>query len=125
MAETSATEVRELTCIRCPLGCQISVTLEAGEVGSVTGNSCPRGEAYARQEVTHPVRTVTTTVPVLGSATERMLSVKTAGDIPKDKVRACMAELARVTARAPVEIGDVVLADVCGTGVDVVATKRA
>lgn len=118
-------ERRELTCIRCPLGCLVTVTLRDGEVVDVRGNTCPRGEAYARREVSDPVRTVTTTVPVTGSATELMLSVKTAGDIPKDRVWECMRALSHVTAQAPVEIGDVVLANVCGTGIDVVATKRA
>lgn len=118
-------EKRDLTCIRCPLGCQITVTLRDGEIVSVRGNTCPRGDAYARGEVADPKRTVTTTVPVVGSATERMVSVKTAGDIPKDLIFDCMRALSVVSVRAPVEIGDVVLADVCGTGVDVVATKRA
>lgn len=118
-------ETRELTCIRCPLGCQVTVRLSGGEVVSVAGNTCPRGDAYARKEVSDPTRTVTTTVPVVGSPTEEMVSVKTARDIPKGMVLACMSALADVSVRAPVEIGDVVLADVCGTGVDVVATKRA
>lgn len=120
-----AVETRELTCIRCPIGCQVVVTLRDGAVERVEGNGCPRGDAYARKEVTDPTRTVTTTVPVVGSPRERMVSVKTAGDIPKDRVFDCMRALAGVTVVSPVEIGDVVLADVCGTGVDVVATKRA
>lgn len=118
-------KTRELTCIRCPLGCQITVALHDGQIVSVTGNTCPRGDAYARKEVTDPVRVVTTTVPVTGSPTERMVSVKTAGDIPKDQVFDCMRALSGVTLTAPVAIGDVVVHDVCGTGVDVVATKDA
>ena len=65
-------EERTLTCIRCPRGCAVTVTLEDGAVVSVRGNSCPRGDAYARAEVTNPTRVVTTTVPVRGSDTERM-----------------------------------------------------
>ncbi len=117
------TTVQELTCIRCPLGCQISVTLDGGEVTSVTGNTCPRGDAYARKEVRAPTRTVTTTVRVDGAALP-VVSVKTAGDIPKDLVFDCVRALAGVTLEAPVRIGDVVLADVCGAGVDVVATAN-
>lgn len=120
-----ATELTELTCINCPLGCLLTVSMEDGVVTSVTGNTCKRGEVYARKEVTNPTRIVTTSVPVDGSAKERMLSVKTAADVPKDKIFLVMEALADVRAQAPVEIGDVVLADVCGTGVDVVATKRA
>ena len=120
-----ATEIRELTCINCPLGCQLTVTLEDGEVVSVFGNTCKRGDTYGRKEVTNPTRVVTTTVPVAGSASERMVSVKTATDVPKGKVFDVVRALADVTAQAPIEIGDVILADVAGTGVDVVATKSA
>lgn len=112
-----------LTCIRCPKGCQVTVTLEGGQVTAVTGNGCPRGDAYARKEVTDPTRVVTTVVPVSGSGVARMVSVKTAGDVPKAKVLDVVRALSGVSMVAPVHIGDVVLADVCGTGVDVVATK--
>ena len=120
-----ATEIRELICINCPLGCPLTVTLEDGKVVSVAGNTCPRGDAYGRKEVTNPRRTVTTTVPVDGSATEHMVSVKTATDVPKGKIFDVVSELAGVRAKAPIAIGDVVLANVAGTGVDVIATKSA
>lgn len=120
-----ATEVTELICINCPLGCQLTVTLEDGAVTSVTGNTCKRGDVYARKEVTDPTRIVTTSVPVDGSATERMVSVKTASDIPKGRIFDVMDALRGVRATAPVQIGDVILANVCDTGVDVVATRRA
>lgn len=58
--------IRELTCIGCPMGCQLRATLEDGVVTAVTGNTCPRGDAYARKECVHPERTVTGTVRVLG-----------------------------------------------------------
>ena len=112
-----------LTCIRCPKGCQVTVALEGGRVTAVTGNGCPRGDAYARKEVTDPTRVVTTVVPVSGSGVARMVSVKTAGDVPKAKVLDVVRALSGVRLAAPVHIGDVVLVDVCGTGVDVVATK--
>lgn len=115
---------QHLTCIRCPKGCQITVELEGMEVVSVTGNGCRRGDEYARKEVTNPTRTVTTVVPVEGSHVARMVSVKTAQDVPKSKVLDVVRALAGVRTTAPVHIGDVVLADVCGTGVDVVATKN-
>lgn len=119
-------ETRTLTCIRCPRGCAVTVTLaDDGAITGVTGNSCMRGDTYARGEVTHPVRVVTTTVPVTGSATEKMVSVKTAGDVPKDRVFDVVRALADVTATAPLRIGDVIVRDVAGTGVDIVATKDA
>lgn len=115
-------EKRELTCIRCPLGCAVTVTLEDGQVVSVTGNTCKRGEDYARKEVTHPTRIVTSTVRVSGGSAP-MVSVKTKSDIPKSKIFDCVKTLKGVTVAAPVHIGDVVAANVAETGVDVVATK--
>ena len=120
-----ASETRELICINCPLGCPLTVTLEDGVVTSVTGNTCKRGEVYGRKEVTDPTRIVTTSVPVDGSEIERMVSGKTESDIPKGRIFDVMAEIRQSRAAAPVEIGDIIVADVCGTGVNVVATKRA
>lgn len=116
---------RELTCINCPLGCLLTVTLANGEVTAVTGNTCKRGDTYARKEIANPTRIVTTSVPVDGSATERMLSVKTARDIPKGEIFNVMNVLRKTRATAPVEVGDVIVPNVCNTGVDVVATRRA
>ena len=110
-----------ITCINCPVGCRMTVTLENGAFVSVRGNTCKRGESYARQECVAPLRTVTAVVPVSGSAAP--LSVKTRTPIPKEKIRACMQALSALSLTAPVHMGDVVLPDVCGTGVDVIATK--
>ena len=111
----------EITCINCPVGCRLTVTLENGQVTSVTGNTCKRGEIYARQECVDPLRMVTAVIPVAGSAMP--LSVKTRTPIPKKKIQDCMEALAGVSLCAPIAAGSVVLADVCGTGVDVIATK--
>lgn len=116
-------ETRDLTCIGCPLGCSIVVTMENGEVTSVTGNTCPRGDAYARKEVTNPTRIVTSTVRV-NDGSLPMVSCKTKEDIPKGKIFEVTEALKSVTLEAPVHIGDIVLKDVAGTGVDVVATKN-
>ncbi|MBR3328174.1 MAG: DUF1667 domain-containing protein [Atopobiaceae bacterium] len=120
-----ASEERELICINCPLGCMLTVVMQDGEVVSVSGNTCKRGEIYARKEVTNPTRIVTTSVAVDGSAIERRVSVKTERDVPKGQIFNVMKELKGVRVSAPVEIGDVIIHDVCNTGVDVVATKRA
>ena len=116
-------EKRELTCIGCPMGCQITVELENGEVLSVKGNTCPIGDNYARKEVIHPERTVTSTVVVDGGDKPRC-SVKTAGNIPKDKIDECMKVIDAVRVKAPVKIGDVIIDNVLGTGVNVVATRN-
>ncbi|MGN0997459.1 MAG: DUF1667 domain-containing protein [Candidatus Ventricola sp.] len=111
----------EITCINCPVGCRLDVTLENGQVVSVTGNTCKRGETYAKQECVDPQRMVTAVIPVAGSAVP--LSVKTRTPIPKKRIGDCMRALSEVRIAAPVAAGSVVLADVCGTGVDVIATK--
>ena len=116
-------ENRDLICIGCPLGCPLTVTMENGEVTAVTGNTCPKGDAYARKEVTNPTRIVTSTVVVEGGVSP-MVSCKTAADIPKGKIFEVTNALKGIVAKAPVAIGDILLADVAGTGVDIVATKN-
>ena len=117
------TETRELICINCPLGCGLTVTLKDAEVVKVEGNTCPKGEAYGKKEVTDPTRIVTSTVRVSGGVLP-VVSVKTAYDIPKEKIMDCANALKNVKIQAPVSIGDVVVEDVCGTGVSVIATKN-
>lgn len=113
---------RELTCIQCPLGCALTVTLENGQVTDVTGNNCKRGDIYARKEITNPTRIVTSTVRVIGG-TAAVVSVKTIPDVPKEKIADCVAALKTLTVKAPVAIGDVLLSNVAKTGADIVATK--
>ena len=117
-------ETKELICIGCPMGCPLTVEVTQNEVSKVTGNTCPKGDAYARKEVTNPTRIVTSTIKVEGSR-RRFISVKTKEDIPKDKIFACMQEINTIRAKAPVAVGDVLLEDVPGTKVAVVATKPA
>ncbi len=116
-------EKRELICIGCPLGCPLTVELEKGEVIRVTGNTCKRGEVYARKEVTNPTRIVTSTIRVIGGD-RPLVSVKTQEDIPKDKIFACMKEVNGTWVEAPIHIGDVVIENVAGTGIPVIATKE-
>ena len=115
-------ERRNLTCIGCPMGCLMTVEMENGAVISVSGNTCKRGDDYARKEVTHPTRIVTSSVRVTGG-TIPMVSVKTAHDIPKEKIMDIMACIEHVTVAAPVKIGDVIVANAADTGVDMIATK--
>lgn len=115
----------DLTCIGCPLGCQIEVMMdEKNKIHLITGNTCQRGEQYARKEVTSPTRIVTSSVRVYGSRMgERMVPVKTASDVPKGKIMEVIRDLAGVSVPCPVRIGDVLLKDIAGTGVDMIATK--
>lgn len=114
--------MQELTCIGCPLGCAICVEMDGKEVVSVTGNTCRQGEQYAIKEMTDPTRIVTTTVRLEGR-TDLVLPVKTEKDIPKRDILNCIAALKRVSVRTPVHMGQVILPDIAGTGVSVIATK--
>ena len=112
-----------LICIGCPLGCPLEVEMAGAEVLTVTGNTCPNGEKYARKELTNPTRIVTSTVRVTGG-TLAMVSVKTASDIPKARIFDCVRALQAIDVPAPVAIGDVIIENVCGTGVRIVATRN-
>ena len=115
-------EVRELTCIGCPMGCSLRVEIEQNEVVSVSGNTCKRGDVYARKEVTNPTRIVTSSVSVEGGNVS-VVSVKTKEDIPKGKMIDVIKELKGLRVAAPVNIGDVLIENVANTGVSVIATK--
>lgn len=115
-------EKRVLICIGCPMGCPVTVTMDGADVVDVIGNVCPRGKTYAEKEVTNPTRFVTSTVKVEGG-NRPFVSVKTKQDIPKEMVFECMKEINRITAKAPIAIGDVILENVAGTGIAIVATK--
>ncbi len=116
-------EMRELTCIGCPMGCQLTVSMENGEVTEVKGNTCQKGDIYARKEVVNPTRIVTSTIRITGGDKERV-SVKTASDIPKEKIFEVMKDIDAASVSAPAHIGDVLIKDVAGTGVDVIATRE-
>ena len=113
---------KSLICVSCPLGCPIEVEIENGEVVAVTGNTCKRGDAYARAEITNPVRSLTTSVKV-ENGLHPVVPVKSSGPVPKDKMFDCMKEINAVTINAPVKIGDVVIENILGLGVDIVATN--
>ena len=111
----------KMICINCPKGCEMDVSVEGDNV-SVTGHTCPRGEAYAKSEVTNPTRMVTGLVRVAGM--RKPLPVKTKTAITKGKIDATLFALHQATVQLPVKIGDVVIPNVADTGVDVVATAN-
>lgn len=109
----------ELTCIVCPLGCRIRVERDANGL-KITGNECPRGLAYAREEMTAPKRTLTAVVKVAGR--KSMLPVKTKAAIPKAKIWPAMQEIKAITVLPPVSVGQVIKENLAETGVPLVAT---
>jgi len=111
----------KMICINCPKGCEMDVAVD-GESVAVTGNACPRGEAYAKAEVTNPTRMVTGLVRVAGM--RKPLPVKTKTAVPKGKIDAVLFALHQTTVQLPVKIGDVIIPNVAETGVDVVATAN-
>ena len=113
----------EMTCIVCPRGCAITAEVEDGEVIDVYGNGCMKGMIYAQREAVNPVRTLTSTVAVINGVHPRV-SVKTEREIPKDKMMECAQALKGVEVEAPVEIGDVILENVGGTRINIVATMH-
>ena len=111
---------KDLICIICPRGCSLSVEGEIGNL-KVTGHSCPKGERYAIDECTHPVRTVTSIVTV-ENRKDTMVSVKTSVPVPKERIFDVMDSIRKLTVSAPVKIGDVLLSGVYGA--DIIATKQ-
>ena len=105
------------------IGCSLKVEMDGENVICVSGNTCRRGEIYARKEVTNPTRIVTSTVKVV-NGTSGTVSVKTKEDIPKEKIFVCVQALRGIEVQAPVHMGDVILENVAGTGVDIVATRN-
>lgn len=110
---------RKLTCIICPLGCELTVQVEDKKVLDVQGNTCPRGKVYAENECTNPQRTITSTVRCNDGS---LIAVKTDKPIPKEKMMDCMTAINNAVATLPVSIGDVIIEDVFGS--NVVATQN-
>ena len=119
-------EIKELTCIICPMGCRLEAqceTLADGtlSVTSVTGNTCPRGKQYAIDECTNPVRTITTTARTSDGG---VIPVKTDRPIPKDLMFECMREVDSVIVPLPAHIGDTVIENLFGTGANIIVTAN-
>ena len=113
--------MKELICIVCPKGCHLKV--DENDNYSVTGNDCPRGAEYGKKELTAPTRVITSTVKVRGGLYGRC-PVKTAAPIPKGLIFEAMKLLENVELQAPVRVGDVVVEDICGTGIAFVAARN-
>ncbi len=111
-----------LTCIGCPVGCYLSVTTQGHTVKAVCGNKCKRGVTYAQHEVVSPTRTLTTTLQV-HEGVRRTVAVKTESEIPKKDLFACVKAIKNAYLTAPIHCGDVLVSNVAGTGVSLIATS--
>ncbi len=114
--------VDRLTCVLCPVGCELEVETGPDACLQVTGNQCDKGIPFAEEEVLRPRRNLATSVPVRGTAS-RMVSVRLSGTVPREMIFPILAEIAKLRPEAPVRRGQVLIADVLSTGVDVVATR--
>ena len=114
--------VLSMICVGCPVGCDIKVTVRDKELLSVEGNACPRAVQFARTEIANPVRVFATTVRVSGGRLP-VCPVRSRGPVPKDRLFDISRETARIVVPAPVAIGQIILADACGGGVDIIATR--
>lgn len=116
-------EKKHFICITCPIGCDMDVETEDGKLLSAKGHICPRGEEFVLQEITRPVRLLTTTVRIKGTEFS-MLPVRTDKPIGKWLLFQAMEELARIEVQAPVEMYDIVVRNVAGTEANVIATRN-
>lgn len=115
-------ETRQMTCIRCPVGCRMTVSIE-GDLITASGHDCARGEKYARQEMVRPMRTVTSSVRVRGGL-RPLCSVKTAREVLKAAIPDVLAAIHAACADAPIRVGQVLVQNIGNTGVDLVATSN-
>ena len=114
---------RDLVCVACPLGCPITVEYEGTEVFSVTGNTCKRGDAYARTEVVNPTRSLATSVKVNGGV-HPVVPVRSSQPVPKSMMFECMKVINAASVDVPVRIGQVIIPNILDTGADIIATNN-
>lgn len=113
---------KEIICTVCPRGCHINVEGEGEKITAMEGYGCKRGVTYATAEFTNPVRILTTLVKIDGVEGE-LLPVRSAAPVPKDKLFDCMDVIRKAKVSLPVGMHDVIISNICETGVDIVATK--
>ncbi len=111
--------MKELVCIVCPRGCRLTVDESSL---TVSGNSCPKGEEYGKNEILSPMRTVTSSVAIVGGINPR-LAVRTDKTVPKDKIFEIMKVIHSHTVKSPVKRGDVLIENICGTGASLIASR--
>ena len=112
---------KEIICTVCPVGCRITVEGEGADISSIVGNTCKRGETYAKDEFIAPKRLLTCSVRLEG-ANRAMLPIRSSSPLPKEKIMECMDLIRQVKVTAPIEEGQVIIRDILGTGIDMVSS---
>jgi len=116
--------IKKITCIECPQGCRLEVDVEGGYVVKVTGNKCEKGEVYAKQEIENPMRILTSSVLTKGLKII-MVPVRTSRPIPKARLLIAMEEVKKILLDHPVRVGEIIIPDFLGLGVDLISTRDA
>lgn len=117
-------EMKNITCTVCPIGCRMNIEFDIdGNIASVTGNKCRRGDKYARAEILNPVRTLTSTVRIHGSENDKLLPVRTDIPIPKSKMLDAIKLIKNIDINAPIAVGDIIIKDFIDDGINLIACK--
>jgi len=114
---------REFTCIICPNGCRISVEYEGTNIKNITGDECPKGKDYVKNEITNPLRVFTGSV-LVENGDFSLVSVKTPAPIPKKYLKKVGEITRRIKAEAPIEIGQIIASNLLGEDIDLIATRK-
>lgn len=115
--------MKKMICIECPKSCELLVRIESGQVVKVEGAKCPKGAAYAVLEVQNPVRILTATVLSEGLSL-KLIPIRTNKPIPKKDILRAIEEIRKIKVRAPIRVGDIIIKDLLGLGVKVIATRE-
>ena len=118
--------LKTLTCILCPIGCTLGVQLTDQDTNNeyeISGGKCPKGQAYALEEMTSPKRTLQSSIGVEGGHLP-LVSIKTSSPVPKEKIMELMAYINDLSFEAPIQIGDILVENILGLGASIVATKN-
>lgn len=117
-------DTKQFVCISCPMGCMLNVS-NSGNSISVTGNTCKRGEIYAINEYTNPLRTITTSIKMITKNGTQIISVKTNSEVPKNKIFDCLEEIKKIRIdEKNIKTGDVIIQNILGLESDIVATRE-
>ena len=112
----------EVTCMQCPIGCKVIVEIYKGEISGIENAGCNRGIEYATRETKSPVRDFFSTIRISNGKTP-MLSVRSTKPVPRNLLLPCATEISKLTVKAPIRMGSIIVKDILNSGIDIIATK--